>query len=309
MTTTTLFAARKPVSFFLTEWLALAALALLDVIFMRAIGFHLLAGWRNGAMIFTALLVTLALRLAGRRRGGMIAEYFALCLLALPLFGLFTNLCMAASGPWADPWLLAVDRALGFDWLSGFNFLVARPLLWQALKFLYFSIFCLAVYFAVLFGLLDRRDRLRETFQILFVSLLLTGVGAMLWPALGPFKDFGLDSYGLFLPDMERLHARRDLTFALGDLSGVVGFPSFHTTFIMAYAYAFRRTGLLGHGVLVINAVILLSVPFVGGHYLTDMIGGAVVLLMSIVIVKLVQKVPRPATFTAMQMPPAASEA
>ena len=55
-----------------------------------------------------------------------------------------------------------------------------------------------------------------------------------------------------------------------------------HTTWYLAvlFTYAFRGTGLVGLGIAGLNALMLLAIPPIGGHYLTDMIvGGAIVVL------------------------------
>jgi membrane-associated phospholipid phosphatase len=65
-------------------------------------------------------------------------------------------------------------------------------------------------------------------------------------------------------------------------MTGVICFPSFHTTMALASIYAFRRTGIIGICVAGINSAMLFAIPFVGGHYLVDMIAGAGVALVSI---------------------------
>jgi membrane-associated phospholipid phosphatase len=43
----------------------------------------------------------------------------------------------------------------------------------------------------------------------------------------------------------------------------------------LGYAYSLRRTGIIGYTIAIANAVMLLGVPFLGGHYVVDMIAGA----------------------------------
>ena len=100
---------------FAPEWLAVAALALVDVVWARVIGLHLSLGPVALAMPFILLGLVLLPRLIGRERIALFFEYGALSLLGS--FGLITlsYLCMASSGALADGWLLAADRALGFQ--------------------------------------------------------------------------------------------------------------------------------------------------------------------------------------------------
>jgi len=65
-----------------------------------------------------------------------------------------------------------------------------------------------------------------------------------------------------------------------------VSFPSFHTTMALVYIYGFRRAGVIGWLVGALNALMLVAIPFFGGHYLVDMIAGAGVMLASLGVVK-----------------------
>ena len=60
----------------------------------------------------------------------------------------------------------------------------------------------------------------------------------MLFPVLGPYHEFGLDRISDYLPDVKHLITHQNLSFALGELKGVVQFPSFHTVMALgAYGY------------------------------------------------------------------------
>ena len=88
------------------------------------------------------------------------------------------------------------------------------------------------------------------------------------------------------MPVMQHLLSGRDLSFGLAHMTGVVSFPSFHTSMALAYAWAFRKTGVIGAGVAALNLVMLCAVPYFGGHYLVDMIAGAAAMLLSLAAVK-----------------------
>lgn len=266
------------------EWCMLGGLALVDAAWARLIGFHLIVTWRDGMVLAAVLAATLAARKFSRR-GAMILEFLALTLASAMVFGVLSYLCLASSGPLADAALLRIDRAMGFDWLAGFHVLQAHPAAGKWLRLLYDSMPYQALYVAALLGVMGRKGTLRETFWIVATAGLLTDIGVLLFPALGPFEQFGLQSFGGFLPEMKKLLAGNDLTFALGHMTGVVCFPSFHTAMAIIYAYALRRTGAIGWLVAGANTVMLLAIPFIGGHYLIDMIAGAGVVAVSMLIV------------------------
>src|SRR5262249_36137518 len=112
---------------FAPEWLALVALALLDLGWARAIGLHISVGWGDGKLVTFGLVVMLLVRIFWRR-GGMMAEYFSLPAAATITFGVLSYLCVASSGPLADNVLEAADRALLFDWMAGYQYLLTHPL-------------------------------------------------------------------------------------------------------------------------------------------------------------------------------------
>ncbi|HEY5338792.1 MAG TPA: phosphatase PAP2 family protein [Rhizomicrobium sp.] len=255
-----------------------------------AIGFNLGVTWRDGILILPALVITLLIRTFGSYRFELIAEYFALTVVATTAFGILSYLSMTTARPLADIQLEAADRVLGFDWLAGFNWLQAHSAVNRALGFIYGSLVYQTLYFGALFGLMEKRDVLREMFWIVFSAGILTSACAALFPAYGTFETFQLRDHGGFLTDMARLHAGRDLHFFLSKMTGVVSFPSFHTTMALAYIYGFRRAEGIGWLFAAWNVAMLFAIPFFGGHYLVDMIAGAGVMLLSLAIVKVVPR-------------------
>jgi membrane-associated phospholipid phosphatase len=111
-------------------------------------------------------------------------------------------------------------------------------------------------------------------------------LGALLFPAMGPFFSLGADPHHYFLADMVRLKSGKDLRFALWGLTGVVSFPSIHTSMALTYMYGFRGMGAIGWAVIALNLFMLFSVPYFGGHYLMDMIGGACDFALSLMLVR-----------------------
>jgi len=272
---------------FAAEWCGIGVILLLDAVLGAAIGFRVIFVWRDGLLLGSALCVMLALRGFALRRGALMAEYFSITAGATVAFGVLSYICMAhGAAPLADGMLQRIDAALGFDWLYWYHIMFAHR--WAALtfQFLYNSLVYQGLYFGLLLALLDRKAQLREMFWLVFIAGLFTSAGAYLWPAMGPFKEFGLESNGDFLGPMAHLRSGHNLTFMLHQMTGVVSFPSFHTTMALAYIYGFRQTGPIGVLIGVLNIGMLIAIPFFGGHYLVDMIAGAVVAVMSLAVVK-----------------------
>lgn len=269
---------------FVPEWCAIGALALLDLIWV-ALGPVTFVTKPND-FVFLALgpCVMLGLRALAIHKGGTIAEHYSLILLAGVTICVLSYLCLASSWPLADTRLIAMDRSLGFDWLASYRFVESRPELKRVLELAYGSPIAQSTYFTVLLGLMGRKDRLREMFWLFLCGGLMACLGALLLPALGPSKIYGLDA--AFIPVMEQLLGGRDLTFTLSGMTGVVSFPSFHATLAMIFIWAFRGTGVIGWLITVLNLVMLCGVPYFGGHYLTDMIAGAAIMPLSLAAIR-----------------------
>src|ERR1700709_883141 len=114
---------------FVPEWCALGALALLDAAWAAHIHLSFFATAKDFAVLALALSITVMLRAFSLRRGGLMAEYFALTLAASTAVCVLSYLCLASAGPLVDSRLMAMDRMLGFDWLAGYRFVHAHPAL------------------------------------------------------------------------------------------------------------------------------------------------------------------------------------
>lgn len=242
---------------------------------------------KTNDFVFLALgpFAMLGLRALGVRKGALIAEHFSLMLVSTTTLCVLAYLGVAASGPLADTRLMEMDQALGFDWLTGYRFVEAHAGLKHVLEIAYGSPVLQSIYFSVLLGLMGHKDRLRDMFWLFVTGGLLACLGGLLLPALGPAKSFGIQVHS-FVPVIEQLISGRDLTFTLSGMTGVVSFPSFHTTMALMFIWGFRGTGPAGWIMTGVNLTMLCSVPFFGNHYLTDMIAGAAVMAVSLAAVK-----------------------
>jgi hypothetical protein len=272
---------------FAPEWGAALALVLADLLLSLHAGVHF--QFTPGAYwIVPPLLAAAALaRRHGHRRIVLLLDYFALLIVTDTAVRVATYAASAMGGTLWDARLMAADRALGFDWLAYFHFVVEHPQIGAPLGFLYYRIGLFAIGFFVLMSATGNTTRMRETYWLLFVASLLTTLGAAAMPVLGPYHTYGLEGCcGHFVQELERLRSGSPAAYPLGGLQGVIQCPSFHTTLALALMYAFRGTGRIGATVNILNVLILLAVPVFGGHYVMDMIAGAGVMLASLAIVR-----------------------
>lgn len=275
---------------FVPEWCAIAVMALAEIVWARAIGLHMTVGPLGLLTPPGFLLLVTLLRLLRQERAALFFEYGALSMIGSFALVVLSYLCMASAGAPADQMLLAFDRRLGFDWLGIYHWLAQFPALMHGMEWSYDSLLVESFYITLLLGLRGQHGEMRDLWRLSTLACILSCLTAILFPALGPYKIFGLENQGPFLPAMEQLLARHDLHFDAGALRGVIGFPSIHTVLALSCSWALRRMGALFWIFAVVNAAMLFTIPFMGGHYLADMIGGAAVTLVSLGIVLLLSR-------------------
>ena len=73
------------------------------------------------------------------------------------------------------------------------------------------------------------------------------------------------------------------------DVAGIITFPSFHAVMGVLFAYSARTIKPLFIVFVPLNILLLLATPPFGGHYLTDVIGGAGVAIFTIYLLRSVK--------------------
>jgi hypothetical protein len=279
-------AAFAAITEFPLEWLGVLAIGFIDAVWAARTGFAVSIGWFDLLAMLGILAAAILLRARRSARAATIAEYFVLTIVSASAFAILSYLCMALSLPLIDHDLMRFDRALGFDWLYWFNQLQRHPVLLREMYFAYASMPYQGIYFIVLFGMLRDRARLCEMFWIVFVASALTTLVCTFVPALGTFDSFHLGDLGGYLSDIHRLREGGNRHFDWEHLTGIITFPSFHTSMALIYIYAFRRMGWVSVLMTLLNLAMLPAIPFIGGHYLADMLGGVLVAVIAIAIVR-----------------------
>ncbi len=132
-----------------------------------------------------------------------------------------------------------------------------------------------------------RQQRIHELFWIVYLAMLQTSIISATLPAAGAVVHYGFPDRADWLHDLEALRSGSSLHFMLPNMVGVEQFPSFHTVLAALVIYVARGTGVIGGLFIIWNLIMLVSIPTMGGHYLTDMIGGFVVVGVSIGLVRL----------------------
>ncbi|CAN7153788.1 phosphatase PAP2 family protein [Rhizobium sp. LjRoot30] len=211
----------------------------------------------------------------------------------------FNHVSMSSGFPYADGLLMAADAYLPLRWMDYFEFFQARPVLLWVLERSYTSLDMLSL--AAFLILAARSDRLRMAYFLeafLTVATLCTAVGLFLpakaavavnFPGVEVFANFSSPPGLYHLSHLERLRAGGLHMLELGNLPGLVTFPSLHTAAGIILAVSFWRTGLFAVAAAYC-AIMILSTPIFGGHYFVDLFAGAA---LAAVVLRLLAASPR----------------
>jgi membrane-associated phospholipid phosphatase len=243
------------------------------------------------ASLVTPVLATLVFAVLGqwyrqRREEGIAATLIGTShLVAFGASSLILNyLLMPYDRPSIDPFLNGLDRSIGLDWLAAYAAFKSNAMLSELLSMAYLSTLPLVALMIPLLGL-TRRGRDLDLFLLaLFLATLAAvgfwayfpsnGSGTYLF-ATGQFDaPPGAVSDKRHIETVLALEAGRILEFSLNKSEGLIGFPSMHTVMAVLIVHAVRGLPRIFWPVLVWNGLVIVSVPFDGGHNFCDVAGG-----------------------------------
>lgn len=262
-------------------WIATAVLLAID-------GFWLAAGgWRvqlGGLVIHTGMIACLVSILWLRRFRE--EPRVARCVLAMTFLLLFSNiaavfsyLVVSTDARLVDDTLSTWDHALGFDWWSLYVRSRAYPHAMLILQGAYNSLLPQLVILALFLGFSGRVDRLTTFIELFVITSLCTILISGIVPAAGPWKLAPargvVDTH--LVSQFEPIRAATLRTIDLLDMQGLISMPSLHTILALLIVYAMWRTPLR-YVFALLNVVTIAATPIVGGHYLVDLLAGALLL-------------------------------
>lgn len=247
--------------------------------------------WSDGFAPFAVIAVFGPTAALFQRRK---VEPFAISLLAamqvLVFTACFTVLMYALASfaaPLADGWLQAADDAMGIDVSRCVVWAQAHPRLHWVIVQAYNSTFLQTLAVILILGFRDERRPL-ELFVLRFMlALLITAAIFALLPAKGPFAFHQLavnPTQSRYLAQFEALRAGQMQAVSLKDAEGLVTFPSFHTTWAILLAFAVWHHKRLFVPFALWNALVIVGTLTTGWHYGVDVIAGAVLAAIVIVV-------------------------
>jgi membrane-associated phospholipid phosphatase len=251
-------------------------LAACDLLWLVSLKLGLSHWWPLALASLALLGLTLGCRLSGvGPRIAAIAEWILLWLIFSVAGALLTYLAAAQDGPVYDARLALADAELGFNWAAWLGFVAAHPALKLVLAVPYHSLVAQVVLSILWASWRGRDERNAELLVNATLGLLMTTALFFLLPTLGPCVGVPAcqDAY---VEDLVGLRHGSLPSLDMMLLKGVIAFPSFHAVLAILFIYAHRGSRLF-LPVAVFNALMLLSIPSEGGHYLVDVLGGIAV--------------------------------
>jgi membrane-associated phospholipid phosphatase len=212
--------------------------------------------------------------------------------LAVPITLTLTYVAISIDLPLQDARLLALDRALGFDFRSLLDFTYRHRELVLPLAWSYSSIGPQLLIATFVLPLLGRYRRGAEMLCAYLLAVTATTLVSALVPAIGVYGALGLhasdfpqlepDGYYDTLRDAPLVRDGELRELSLSHLVGVLTFPSFHAVSAVLYMWAFWPLRWARVLVVAWNALMIVATPLGGGHYLVDVLAGIAVALGAI---------------------------
>ncbi|BAL26406.1 hypothetical protein AZKH_4126 [Azoarcus sp. KH32C] len=226
--------------------------------------------------------------ISGRsRRLSEMGYYGALWISFSAIGAILTYLAAYMRAPLYDTQFSELDRAIGFSWLAWFELTRANIVLDTLLRLAYHSLIVQILVSIILFAHAERTSRNRELFWTAVIALVITSALSDVFPAAGTFYHFNIElARAVHLPHLLNLLAGTQAGFSFDDMQGIVTFPSYHAAMAIIFMYVHRGQRVLFPLITALNALMLLSTPTHGGHYLVDIIAGCIVALVSIALLR-----------------------
>ncbi|WP_136626282.1 phosphatase PAP2 family protein [Bradyrhizobium macuxiense] len=208
------------------------------------------------------------------------------------VYGVLTYLAARSSFPLVDRYLSAADVSIGFDWLAQFNWIQGHPDVKWVFNLAYETGTIQIIILLILLNVFGMLERIAEFVWLFVLTLLIIIPFAWLIPAEGAWAYYGVAhlTSAYYLPDFFALRDGTMREIVMDKMTGIVQFPSFHTALALILIFAARGIRFLFPASLGFNALMIASTPAFGGHYLVDIIGGAVLVPLAILIFGWVQQ-------------------
>lgn len=267
------------------KWSVLLAMVSLDIVWMLANGWRL----RPESMTGTVMLATAAAAPLAFKRYREDELLFNLCesvtysLIVARAAAILSYLAISANFPLIDQALAKFDESLAFNWVDYYRWSIAHHT-FDRILFLAYESLTMQSWLVVLFlCFTKRRARIQEFLELTASLLAISVLLSIFVPAAGAPKFYAsavhVDASAWSHFELLRSGSMTDID--LVSMQGLVSMPSVHTVMALLLCWAVRKTPL-AFVIVPINILLLLSTPVVGGHYIADVLAGAILTMGAI---------------------------
>ncbi len=263
------------------EWAIILVVAVSDGVLLAETSFRLEAT-QELRIVFVWILVTLVFVVCRWGRFPRLAHLAGTWL----TLSLFTNAVLILSFiltgilplPMWDEALATADRALGLNWLDMYQCVTRYPAIEASAHTVYMSLAPEMLILLIALELLGRHNEASAFLRWIIVSGIATICIGALTPAAGAFVYYHLPiaSTTGYVSQFADLRDGGLRTINPFDNRGLVAIPSYHATLAVLCACAARPLRIVKIPLLVLNLLIILSSPAMGGHYFADIFAGII---------------------------------
>jgi hypothetical protein len=239
--------------------------------------------WRIAALIIVSLFYTYYrpdVRLA------TLMHAVAMFSAASTPISIFYYLATSWHQPLVDAHLAAADHALGLDWVATYHWVASVPALQITLATAYYSLLPQAIVLIFALNFLGLVERSWELPWLLIVAAIIIVPFSILTPAIGAFGYYHINEGEPYVQIFKGLYDGTLRTLDFQTMQGVVQFPSLHAASAIMMAYAARGIKGLFPFYVLLNTLMFLATPPLGGHYFADVLGGIILAAATILIVR-----------------------
>lgn len=247
-----------------------------------------------GAPVIGAICCRILMRYREVYKFGAAAEA-VLQMAFVSLFGVMTSYVAAtANAPLIDDILLRADQAIGYDWQTYLRVLGANKGVRLILYISYLSIFYQPAVLACVLVYTGNVQKFEILVLSMMVGLTVTAVIFTICPATTAWSYLGQEALassafpGVPVSGENWMVALPEIRAGGGRLIseplGLIAFPSFHCAVALLNIRAAWSSRWLRIPFLILNVLMIISTPACGGHYMVDVIAGAVLAAIAAVI-------------------------
>jgi hypothetical protein len=289
---------------YLAAWLIIIITTAIDIVWMRTGGYSIETTGVLKIVKFSLQMLSVAMALnaiaqiphyrkitssLGYNRVSVTMAWLAVLSCFCASTSILSYFSVTVDAPLVDNSLIRFDSVFGYHWLALYHWVHAHPNLQRILELAYQSAGPQIIAIPIILGLTGRTEDLGNFVLLIIIYGIFGLLVATPFPSSSAFLHFNINDPNT-VSAVSYYNLLRDgtmKTFDLNNAQGLVSMPSFHVALAIFFCYSLRHIGLLFPISIFLNSAMLIATPTQGAHYLADILGGAVLAVITIWVVQL----------------------